>query len=310
MNGGRLVLKKIVAAVLMTFLVTAFTTTAVVTQDEWGSDDSDVTTEVIQSKILPEEREIVIHLPDSYQEDAGRRYPVLYVLDGLSQSRHTAETARLLARLGLMPQIIVIAIPNTSGENRQRDYTPPYIRADAKEKSRRRGEANRFLRFLELELIPHVERSYRTTPTRMLAGNSRGGLFVVYSLIERPTLFAARFAYSPALHRDDDRILKELRVLAKASSGDPTFLYLSVGDGENENIMRAFRKTAALIRTWPPAALRWRADITAGAHHGNNAILSTPVALHEYYRVARQGGNRLQASVVGSAATGTGQASK
>jgi len=117
----------------------------------------------------------------------------------------------------------------------------------------------------------------------MLAGHSRGGLFVMYSLIERPDLFSARFAYSPALWRDDDRIIVELAKL-KPPTATPGFLYLSLGDGENEKMTRAFRKTVGVMGTSAPPTLRWRADITRGANHQNNAVLSTPVALHEYFR--------------------------
>jgi predicted alpha/beta superfamily hydrolase len=165
----------------------------------------------------------------------------------------------------VIPEVIVIGVPS-SGENRDRDYTPPYMEG---------GQADRFLRFFEAELIPHVDRSYRTTPQRMLAGWSRGGLFVVYSLLERPDLFAARFAHSPALWRDDDRIVKEL---AKARLSG--FLYLSLGDRENDKMVRAFRKAIRELQATPHPQLRWRADITASADHQSNARLATPVGLY------------------------------
>jgi len=39
-----------------------------------------------------------------------------------------------------------------------------------------------------------------------------------------------------------------------------------------------------VMRTSAPPTLRWRADISRGGNHQNNAVLSTPVALHDYYR--------------------------
>ena len=222
----------------------------------------------------------MVSLPESYQRDPARRYPVLYVLDGSSHTGPTARSARLLARSGATPEIIVVGLPS-SRENRARDYTPPYMRAEGEADSPA-GQADRFLRFIEAEVVPDVDRRYRTTATRMLAGNSRGGLFVVYSLLERPELFNARFAFSPALWRDDDRIVAELTRSLKGHGATATFVYLSLGDRENEKMTRAFRKTVEVLRTSAPPAVRWRADFTRGADHDDNAVLSTPVALREF----------------------------
>jgi len=277
--------KKMIPAVVGAIVITAIVTKIVVAHqyEESGTDPNSVTAH-LQSAVLAEPRDLIVSLPESYPREPSRRYPVLYVLDGSSQAAHTAESARLLTRIGVMPEILVVGIPSSS-ENRSRDYTPPYMRVDAEDEKAPPGEADRFLRFIETELIPHVERQYRTTSTRMLAGNSRGGLFVVYSLLEKPDLFAARFAFSPALWRDDDRLVKELAKSLTSRALPPPFLYLSLGDGENEKMTRAFRKAEQVLRTSAPPLTRWRSDTTRGARHSDNAVLSTPVALHEYFRV-------------------------
>jgi predicted alpha/beta superfamily hydrolase len=275
--------KTLIVVVLVACFVTAVLTTIIVrAQDEPPAGDRHVVAGIVQSKVLAEQRDVIVSLPESYRRHADRHYPVLYVLDGSSQSAHTAESARLLARIGVTPEIIVVGIPS-SGENRQRDYTPPYMRAGADTEQGPAGQADRFLRFLETELIPHVEQTYRTTSTRMLAGHSRGGLFVMYSLLERPDLFSARFAYSPALWRDDDRIIAEMEKSLTTPTARPTFLYLSLGDGENPKMTRSFRKAVNVVRASSRPGFRWRADVTGGAIHDDNAVLSTPVALHEYF---------------------------
>jgi predicted alpha/beta superfamily hydrolase len=276
--------KKVIAAVLGAIVVTAVVTRIVVAHqyEESGADPHSATIH-LQSAVLAEARDVIVSLPVSYPRDPSRRYPVLYVLDGSSQATHTAESARLLARIGVMPEILVIGIPSST-ENRARDYTPPYMRVDAEDEKAPMGEANRFLRFIETELIPHVDRQYRTTSMRILAGNSRGGVFVVYSLLEKPDLFVARFAFSPALWRDDDRLVKELAKSLRSRAIPPTSLYLSLGDGENEKMTRAFRKAEQVLQTSASPLMRWRSDTTRGARHSDNAVLSTPVALHECFR--------------------------
>jgi predicted alpha/beta superfamily hydrolase len=51
------------------------------------------------------------------------------------------------------------------------------------------GGAAVFLDFIEKELVPHVEGRYPVTDFRTLIGHSYGGLFTIYALSERPTLF-------------------------------------------------------------------------------------------------------------------------
>jgi predicted alpha/beta superfamily hydrolase len=187
----------------------------------------------IHSTTLGQDREYFVHLPEGYEAHTAARYPVLYVLDGLSQSGHTAEAAAVLARVGMVPALIVVGVPSVNGETRNRDYTPPNMRLDTDAATSPMGAADRFLTYLGSELIPRIERDYRTTHPRMLAGWSRGGLFVVYSVLAGPGLFDGRFAHSPALWRENDLILTQLESALPADTAAPGFLYLSLGMEEN-----------------------------------------------------------------------------
>jgi predicted alpha/beta superfamily hydrolase len=186
-----------------------------------------------------------------------------------------------------MPEVLVVGIPNVSGEGRQRDYTPPGMRQDIDEAKSPEGKADRFLAFLKSELIPHVESAYRAAGPRMLAGNSRGGLFVVYSLIADPTLFAARFAHSPALWRDDDALVLQLENFLASKPDLNGFLYLSLGGEENEKMTAAFKRTVAVLEAHAPPSLKWKADFTPGANHGNNAELATPLGFRFFFAQSR-----------------------
>jgi hypothetical protein len=238
----------------------------------------------MRSTILAEEREFFVHLPEDYEADSSARFPVLYVLDGTSQSGHTADAAQLLARIGSIPPLIVVGVPSPNGETRNRDYTPPGMRLDTDVQGGETGSAGRFLRFLDEELVRRIEADYRTERPRAIAGWSRGGLFVVYSLIERPALFDARFAHSPALWRENDAIVGRLENALADTRIAPGFLYLSLGDGENEKMKAAFDHAAGVLGRRAPASLRWRTDVSAGGSHESNPRLSTPVGLCAWFR--------------------------
>lgn len=238
----------------------------------------------LTSSILGEEREVIVHLPETYGREPERKYPVIYVLDGSSQDIHTASTAALMARIGVMPELIVVGLPNVSGRGRQRDYTPPFMAQDLDEEASPMGGADRFLAFLKTELVPTIERDYRTLDTRMLAGHSRGGLFVVYSLVADAGLFAARFAHSPALWRDDGIMLEKLSGFLSTTRGLDTFLYLSVGSEENQDMRACFQNAASILRERDVPGLLWQADVVRGADHRRNGEAATPLGFRELYR--------------------------
>jgi predicted alpha/beta superfamily hydrolase len=60
------------------------------------------------------------------------------------------------------------------------------------------GGADRFLDFIQTELIPEIEKRYRTAPYRIFAGRSLGGLLAIHALFTRPDLFNAYIAVSPS----------------------------------------------------------------------------------------------------------------
>lgn len=239
----------------------------------------------LRSAVLGEDREYFVDLPEGYEGDTGARYPVLYVLDGTSQSGHTSESAKLLARIGAIPPMIIVGISSVDGDTRNRDLTPPEMRLDTDAATGAMGAADRFLIFLQSELIVRIDRDSRTTRPRMLAGWSRGGLFVVYSELAAPALFDARFAHSPALWRENDGIVTRLQEALAAGDLTPGFLYLSLGDQENEKMTASFRHAVDVLARDSPTTLRWRADLTTGGRHDSNPRLATPVGLCVMFRV-------------------------
>lgn len=277
-------MKKWILAIAATALVTA-ALTAVATRSLSAppAADDGAAEGTLRSAVLDEDRPFLVHLPESYAREAGRRYPVLYVLDGGSQSAHTAASAALLARIGAMPEAIVVGVPSMSAETRARDYTPPGMRQDVDAADGPQGAADRFLAFLRDELVPRIEHDYRTDRPRMLAGFSRGALFVVYSLLAEPALFDARFGHSPALWRENDALVAQLDGSLASSRPPGGFLFLSLGERETAKMTAAFRHAVATLERRAPATLRWRAAITPGADHHDNAQLATPVGLYALF---------------------------
>lgn len=234
----------------------------------------------IHSKILNEKREVIIHLPINY--DRKKKYPVIYVLDGSSQDKHLANKFDILSSAGYVPETIVVGIPNTSGKGRQRDYTPPYMKMDIDEKDSLLGEGDRFLSFMEKELFPFMEQNYSASKIRSLVGNSRGGLLVMYSLLYKPDVFKGRFCFSPAFWRDDNLIIKKLSVFLSKNENLNSFLYLSMGERENEKMKNAFMEMTKTLSKNENDQLIWYSELTKNADHQNNAEISASVGIGKW----------------------------
>lgn len=175
----------------------------------------------IHSKALNEDRVILISLPDNY-DNSEFDFPVLFVLDGETHFRHVSGATDYLARNGLAPGIIVVAVTNV---DRNRDLSPVHV-----DNIPTSGGAEKFHKFLKKELLPKIKKKYRTSDYNILMGHSFGGTFVGYSLIEHPDVFDAYIAVSPYLQYADNYILKEAKANLKEKYDNPKSFYMTVGD--------------------------------------------------------------------------------
>jgi len=162
----------------------------------------------IQSRVLGEERVLDVSLPRNY--DRGNdRYPVLYVLDGEFEHEIAAAIARFYATMSQVPPMIVVGIRNT---NRTRDFTPPPRAGyQVPPEVHGAGGADRFLDAMATEIIPMIERTYRTAPMRVLVGHSLGGLVAMHALATRPELFTGYVVMEPSLWWNDRAHLLDAR---------------------------------------------------------------------------------------------------
>jgi predicted alpha/beta superfamily hydrolase len=202
----------------------------------------------IQSKILSENRKVLIHVPDGgdglYSK---KRYPVVYLLDG---DGHFASVVGMIQQLSsvngntIVPEMIVVAIRNT---DRRRDMTPTHVDVDEpmmdSASSRGTGGGGAFLSFIEKELVPHIDSLYPTAPYKMLIGHSFGGLVVMNALITRPKLFNSYICIDPSMWYDHSNFLKTTKKTLASQKYNGISMYLGIANTMNEGV--TFAKVAA-----------------------------------------------------------------
>lgn len=178
---------------------------------------------VIRSDVLGEDRTLWVGLPADYAHH-DRAYPVLYLLDGAENFAMASGVADFLSRerggKRRIPELIIVGVENT---DRVRDLTPVASDKDSSgfvlPEHENSGAAAAFLAFIETELTPEIERRYRAGDGRILVGHSYGGLFALYTLLERPSLFSGIVAIDPSLYFADMVLVNRLRERAQADPG-------------------------------------------------------------------------------------------
>lgn len=211
----------------------------------------------LRSEILGEERRLLVYRPPPERPDA--RYPVIYLLDGEWHFHHATGLVQFLMQQGRMARVIVVGLANV---DRSRDFTP--TQAPEMPNS---GGADRFLAFVERELIPAVEQAYPTAPYRILVGHSLAGLFAIHALSRRPELFDAVIAVSPSLRWGDRLPQKQTEALLAARPALDRVLYFAVG-GEPPDMMESNRAYAAMLRARAPH-MRWQFEEMPEEDHGS-----------------------------------------
>jgi len=154
-------------------------------------------------RVLPRTRpdrlyQLHIALPGSYRDHPGKKYPVVFVTDGYWDFTTVTATVGNLSYGKNLAEMIVVGL-GYAGDNldyndlRRDDLSPLVMNGSG-------GHAADFLSLIETVAIPLLEKEYRADPAhRYLMGDSLGGLFTLYALLTKPTLFQGYVADSPAV---------------------------------------------------------------------------------------------------------------
>jgi predicted alpha/beta superfamily hydrolase len=175
------------------------------------------------SKILNNDRDILVYLPPSYESNKKKRYSVLYLNDGQNlfdgatsfipgQEWRVDETVQTLIAAGQIEPLIVVGIYNT-GKDRVNEYTP----AEDK-KYKMGGKADLYGRMLVEELKPFIDTNYQTRKDARhtgLGGSSLGGLVSLYLGLKHSDVFGKLAVMSPSVWFANKEILREVEAVQK-----------------------------------------------------------------------------------------------
>ena len=205
---------------------------------------------ILESVVLGEARTVNVYTPPGYAADTAA-LPVLYMLDGgmAEDFPHVAMTIDSLVRLKRIAPVLVVGIENTE---RRRDLTGPTTVAKDSSIAPRVGGSAAFRQFIATELMPEVNRRYRTSQPAIV-GESLAGLFVVETLLLEPQLFRGYIALSPSVWWNGGEAVRNADSYLGALDGTPRVLYLAAAN--EPQIAEGTASFAALLKSRMPAGL-------------------------------------------------------
>ena len=180
--------------------------------------DSRVTYASFHSASLDKDLNYAILLPDSYNKDTKRRYPVLYFLHGMNGSEREFERRGVAAAVEKMEsagKIGEFIIVSPAGGNSFYINSKPGVRYEDA---------------IVKDLIPYIESTYRAIGTRngrAIQGISMGGFGALMIAFKHPEMFSSVTAHCAALFPElpkpsgEDRRAQFLSGLIGRMFGDP-----------------------------------------------------------------------------------------
>lgn len=184
-------------------------------------------------------RRVFIYLPDSYDFEPERRYPVMYMFDG--HNVFFDEDATFGKSWGMNQylqesgkQLIVVGVEcNHQGNRRLVEYSP--LTYTNSEHGTIKGKGNVMMNWMVKELKPAIDQQLRTLPDRkntILAGSSMGGLMALYGVCAYNHIFQRGACLSPSLWVAPGKVLE---MVARAHIRRDTTLYMDYGELEMFN---------------------------------------------------------------------------
>ncbi|HAG39133.1 MAG TPA: esterase, partial [Pseudoalteromonas sp.] len=144
------------------------------------------------------------------------------------------------------------------------------------------GGAAKFLAFIEQELMPLINKSYRSHNFNVIAGASAAGVFALYTMQANPELFQAHIAYSPAVWWNYGAPVKTAKSFINKSKDLNNYVYINIG--EEAGLMRErYNELQQALQSNSLPNLRFFSDAFNNVSHNLTSVAGSFNAYHNLF---------------------------
>jgi predicted alpha/beta superfamily hydrolase len=231
--------------------------------------------EEFNSAKLGESRRLKIQLPRNYKENTEKIYPIVLVLDADYLFEPVAGNVDYFSYWEDMPESIVVGI--MQGDSRYEDcsyddttFLPTEKGAD-------------FFEFIGLELIPYIDKEYRTAKFIIAVGHDFTANFINYYLFKDPPLFNGYINLSPDFAPTIETSIPERIPAIKTK----IFYYLATGTDDLKGLTDSSESLNSMLKGLESDNFTYFYDNFEGATHYSLVGRGIPVALEKIFSVYR-----------------------
>ena len=200
-------------------------------------------------------RKAYLYLPESYDREPDKRYPVLYMFDGHNVFFDSDATygkswgmKEYMDYTGTQLLIAAVECNHRPDNGRLREYSPfPF---DDPKLGHFPGLGRKTMEWMIGSFKKDIDSRFRTLADRentFIGGSSMGGLMSLYAVLEFNKVFSRAAALSPSIWVAPEKLE---RLARRASLGPDTVVYMDYGSEEmrgRAGMLRGFGRMAALL---------------------------------------------------------------
>lgn len=187
-----------------------------------------IRTEEVVSQKLNATREISVVVPPYYEQDKNKVYPLLLLMDGEYLTEPFKGILSYANYWDDLPEAIIVGIHQNENKQRQDDT------AVGEASGLPEGTGNQFYEFISLELLPYLEKNYRVSPFKVIAGHDATAGFLNFFLYKQDPMFNGFICFSPELAPDMEVQIPKMLEQAKK----PVFYYMATAEGDVEKLQK------------------------------------------------------------------------
>ena len=226
----------------------------------------------INSEKLGESRQLKIQVPRNY-DTSDKKYPVVVVFDGDYLFEIVAGNVDYAAYWEDMPEAIVVGI------NQYQKRESDCFYSEQNSLPIETGAA--FFEFVSMELIPFIDKNFRTENFKVAVGHGQTANFINYYLLKGVPLFQAYISLSPSLAPDMKTYLTEKMPKLEQK----IFYYLAAANNDKGNIKEETEALAKSISSIENDNLLDHSEVFTDATHYSLPAQAIPKALQKIFLV-------------------------
>src|SRR5690606_16564347 len=229
----------------------------------------------VNSSKLGEKRKLKIQLPRSYNQNQTQNYPIILVLDADYLFEPVAGNVDYYSYWEEMPEAIVVGIMQSETRNSDCFYDDAnYFPAE---------QGANFFEFIGLELMPYLDKKYRTAPFIVAVGHEYTANFINYYLFKDPPLFNGYIVLSPDLAPTlEEKIGPRLSELSQQ-----IFYYAATGSNDIKPLRDVTLELNTHLKAVNKENISYYFDDFEGASHYSLVGKAIPSAIEQIFSIFR-----------------------